>query len=707
MMLLRVSLVAMSSALTLLVTGCSFWIPSKEKQMHVDLETPTVSYHTFFPKNIERSLRDALKKASILRRLEPRPPLTLFALEKRAEKDVVEMYETLETHGYFEGTVTVSTKILGKDDAIEAYLDEEERAKIEKEKLKEETSHKPAHLLSTTAQNYAVFFKINPGVQYTLKAFTVRYDGGLPPHTLDMGDDLPLRPGMPVNLEKAMEFSKKIAKYWRTQGYPFAKAKTMEGDLDKNTKTLSLTFVIKLGPQKAFGPTWIRGFETLSETFLRNRLEYIHHQPYDERLVERTRKSLMETGLFNDVTFQPVDEDGYGRDNKKFLLLSTHGKKQSQEKSDIPPEPKKEKNDTSPKEEHARLILASKDVPMHLRIKEGPPRRIGGGIKYETSYGTSGRAFWRHDNAFGGGESIEARVTAGKRKNEARLALSLPDCIVSKQTFLSSLSFSEEYTRAFKDKSSTITAGFSYDLTPLLQINYGLQQEIGRIKRNNTASHLRFTSLPVIMDYDGTDSLLNPTKGWRVRAKSTPFIGKYETTRFFWAHEGFMSTYLHPPKKVFEETDNIFVFAPWAKVGMLSSSSHSLKIPPSKRFYSGGGNSVRGYGFQMLGPMDSTGTPIGGASVLEFGSECRFALSEKVGAAFFAEAGSINLRKTPSIRGKNLLWGVGAGLRYFTMVAPIRIDLALPTKRRRYPGSTSRKKIDSAFQFYISVGQAF
>lgn len=691
----------------LLVTGCSFFMPSKEKQTYVDLESPTVSYHTFFPKNIERSLREALKKASILRRLESRPPLTLFALEKRAEKDVVEMYETLETHGYFEGTVTVSTKALATDDNIDAYLDEEERAKIEKEREKEEEDKKPAHLLSTTAQNYAVFFKIHPGIQYHLKEFTVRYDDGAPLHILDMGDDLPLSPGMPVNLEKAMEFSKKIAKYWRTQGYPFAKAKTMEGDLDKTTKTLSLTFVIKLGPKKAFGPTWIRGFQGLSEPFLRNRLEYMQHQPYDERLVERTRKSLMETGLFNDVTLQPVDEDGYGRDNKKFLLRSPNHRKPYKENNTITPDPKTEKNDTSPNEDHARLILGSKDVPMHLRIKEGPPRRIGGGMKYDTSYGASGRAFWRHDNAFGGGESVETRVTAGKRKNEARVSLSIPDCIISKQTFLTSLSFTEEYTRAFKEKSSTLTTGFSYDLTPLLQVNYGLQQEIGHIKRNNIPSHLRLTSLPVILDYDGTDSLLNPTKGWRVRAKTTPFAGKYDNTHFFWAHEGFMSTYLHPPKKVLEETDNIFVIAPWAKIGFLSSAKNSLSIPPSKRFYSGGGNSVRGYGFQLLGPIDNMGTPIGGASVLEFGSECRFALSEKVGAAIFAEAGNVSLRQTPNLHGKDFLWGVGAGLRYFTMVAPIRIDIAFPTKRRRYPGSTSHKKIDSAFQFYISVGQAF
>ncbi|MEI2711461.1 MAG: BamA/TamA family outer membrane protein [Chitinophagaceae bacterium] len=413
----------------------------------------------------------------------------------------------------------------------------------------------------------------------------------------------------------------------------------------------------------------------------------------------------MKQGFLTILRFNPLTEEGYGRDNKKFLLQGQHSSFNKND-SDTSPE-KKEKNDTSPRGEDARLILLSQEVPMHLRVKEGPPRRIGGGIKYSTSYGASGRAFWRHDNAFFGGESVEARLTAGKRKNEAKLSLSLPDCLINKQTFLTSVAFSEDYTRAFTEKGATFTAGFSYDITPFLQVNYGLQQEISRIIRNHERQHSHLTSLPVIFEYDGTDSLLNPTKGWRIRGKTTPFVGRYGNTRSFWVHEAFMSTYIRPSKKMFEEEDNIFVLAPWLKMGGISSINRVDQIPPSKRLYSGGGNSVRAYGFQLLGPIDAKGTPIGGMSVLEFGGECRFALSEKIGAAVFAEAGSVGLKHTPKLRNQDLLWGAGVGLRYFTAVAPIRIDLAFPTKRRRYEGMSRNKKIDAPFQFYISVGQAF
>jgi translocation and assembly module TamA len=47
---------------------------------------------------------------------------------------------------------------------------------------------------------------------------------------------------------------------------------------------------------------------------------------------------------------------------------------------------------------------------------------------------------------------------------------------------------------------------------------------------------------------------------------------------------------------------------------------------------------------------------------------------------------------------QDLMWGAGAGLRYFTPVGPIRLDWAVPLDRR--PG-------DSPWQIYLSLGQSF
>ena len=47
---------------------------------------------------------------------------------------------------------------------------------------------------------------------------------------------------------------------------------------------------------------------------------------------------------------------------------------------------------------------------------------------------------------------------------------------------------------------------------------------------------------------------------------------------------------------------------------------------------------------------------------------------------------------------EDFLWGAGLGLRYFTVVGPLRLDLAFPLNPR---------DDDDVFQFYVSLGQAF
>ena len=122
----------------------------------------------------------------------------------------------------------------------------------------------------------------------------------------------------------------------------------------------------------------------------------------------------------------------------------------------------------------------------------------------------------------------------------------------------------------------------------------------------------------------------------------------------------------------------------------------TLRLPASERFFSGGGGSVRGFGFQDIGPQDSNGDPIGGSSVAEVGIEIRTRVSEALGIVPFIEAGNVYPNTFPQFSG--FRWGGGIGLRYYTSVAPIRLDIAVPLNKR--PG-------DSDFQLYLSFGQSF
>jgi translocation and assembly module TamA len=145
-----------------------------------------------------------------------------------------------------------------------------------------------------------------------------------------------------------------------------------------------------------------------------------------------------------------------------------------------------------------------------------------------------------------------------------------------------------------------------------------------------------------------------------------------------------------------DEAENV-VLAGRVRVGTVAGELTN-NLPASKRLYAGGGGSVRGYKHRMVGPISDTGAPSGGRSVAELGLESRFKVTETVGVVPFIEGGGVYDGVTPLFP-NNVLWAGGLGLRYYTPVGPVRADLAFPLNGR--PG------IDSAFEFYVSIGQAF
>jgi len=119
-------------------------------------------------------------------------------------------------------------------------------------------------------------------------------------------------------------------------------------------------------------------------------------------------------------------------------------------------------------------------------------------------------------------------------------------------------------------------------------------------------------------------------------------------------------------------------------------------VPPTKRLYSGGGGSVRGYAQDYIGPLDH-GNPRGGRSVLEAGVELRARLFGDIGGAIFTEAGSVSTETYPDFE-DGIQTAAGLGLRYYSPAGPIRVDVAFPINPRSQ---------DDAFQVYFSIGQAF
>jgi translocation and assembly module TamA len=111
-------------------------------------------------------------------------------------------------------------------------------------------------------------------------------------------------------------------------------------------------------------------------------------------------------------------------------------------------------------------------------------------------------------------------------------------------------------------------------------------------------------------------------------------------------------------------------------------------LPATVRFFAGGDTSVRGYDFETIGPVDEEGNVIGGAHQVVLSLEADWQVREDWALAVFVDSGSAFIDSVFEFS-----TGVGLGLRWFSPVGPIRVDIAHPLDDP-----------DNDFRFHITLG---
>jgi translocation and assembly module TamA len=97
------------------------------------------------------------------------------------------------------------------------------------------------------------------------------------------------------------------------------------------------------------------------------------------------------------------------------------------------------------------------------------------------------------------------------------------------------------------------------------------------------------------------------------------------------------------------------------------------RTPPSLRFFAGGDQSVRGFGYQTLAPKNDEGELVGGRYLLAASLEYNYALAPKWRAAVFYDVGNASADASFSA---GFAQGAGVGLRWLSPIAPIKLDFA-------------------------------
>lgn len=127
-----------------------------------------------------------------------------------------------------------------------------------------------------------------------------------------------------------------------------------------------------------------------------------------------------------------------------------------------------------------------------------------------------------------------------------------------------------------------------------------------------------------------------------------------------------------------------WVFALWQGARLLTRAEAGFTaidqfrdLPASVRFYAGGDVSVRGYDYNSLGPTDPLGAVIGGSNLLVGSIEIDQQVAANWSIAAFIDSGNAY----DEIKDFDAATGVGAGVRWFSPLGPIRIDVAVPLQK--------------------------
>ncbi|MEO0410227.1 MAG: BamA/TamA family outer membrane protein [Pseudomonadota bacterium] len=499
-----------------------------------------------------------------------------------------------------------------------------------------------------------VSLQLNAGKRYSYGPMTLNVIGQT---QADLQDTLRAtakeiyRQGEAAAAEIGLRIAPAMAVRLKELGYPFAKVEQQSFTVDHATQLVRPVITLNAGQIARISGISVSGLETIDADYIQQLADIDGLPLYDQRQVEGFRARLIATGLFSGISIRPVPAS-----------------------KQIPAQPG---------------AAEAQEVALDVALTEAALRQVSAQAGFSTDQGFSVEGAWSHRNVFGRGEIFTVRGRLAQLEQLIETDLALPNFKRNDQTLRFTVSVGRQDTDAFDALLVSTSAILERQLTARWGISGGGRLEAQRIEDDLGKRTFYLGALPLQARYDGTDSIFDPQDGFRLNAQVTPETGFGDTSLLFITNDILLRGY-----KSFDWANGT-VLAARLRVGSIVGET-TPTLPANRRFYAGGGGSIRGYGFQNVGPLDDDGDPFGGRSLLEIAFEARVKVTPTIGVVPFIDVGNVYSSVLPKVSG--LQYGAGIGVRYHTDFAPIRLDVGTPLNPRAG---------DDRVQVYISVGQSF
>ncbi|MAZ44671.1 MAG: hypothetical protein CMF48_05820 [Legionellales bacterium] len=320
-----------------------------------------------------------------------------------------------------------------------------------------------------------------------------------------------------------------------------------------------------------------------------------------------------------------------------------------------------------PKREDDSLI-----IPLNINLELKEPNNYLAGIGYTTDTGMRGRLGWerRYLNAFG--HSLSTNANVAEKRQQYNVKYLIPGH--SPATDRYQIAIQEVREEIDHRLSNTRTASISSlamlgEWQRLIQLEYMIAsyrelQGSSIVKDHFILPTLSFTKRVA-------DDPLFPEKGYRLDINLRGAVDIVLSSQTF----AQIRTNFKAVTPIFDGPTHLLF-----RTELGTTAPNSKDLPLMLRFYAGGDNSVRGYRYHSLGPqgLDYKGRSVnlGGKHLMVSSLEIDHPIAQKLRLAGFVDVGGAVNRFSDRFS-----TSVGTGIRWFTAVGPVRLDIARPLDR--------------------------
>jgi translocation and assembly module TamA len=621
----------------------------------------------------DSEMNATLKATSDLLNLRTSAPVGPYALIGRARSDRDRLKTVLESYGYYQGQVVITIDGLALDDPT---LGEE---------LSARSKDAEAHVKIT--------FDLGP--LYHLRNIAI--DGEIPEPARGA---LGLTTGAPAVAAAVLAAGERLQTALEDEGYAFAKVDPPIAQEIPAEHVLDVSFHVVTGAKVEIGEIRIEGLKRVRESFVRRRLLVHRGEQYGASKIEKARKDLLALGVFTAITVH------------------------------VDPKPD-----------------STGQVPITFRVRERLQHAVSLSGAYSTDLGGSAGVTWTNRNVSGTADQLTLAASVINLGGSASTGIGYdlsakylkPEFGHRDQSLQLAVQALNQSLQAYNQKALTFGATLTRKLSRIWTVTAGVTAEVERIGQegffsltcpatgcaaltyppeqvvggpvctaqscteevfttNLLTSHFTLVALPITLLYNttGLDSPIeDPTHGMRASFSEAPTLSLGTTNAKFFISQANVAYYLDLHELGLNPDAGRSILALRAVAGVAAGAGQ-FSLPPDQRFYAGGSGTIRGYRYQSVGPAFPDRNPIGGTAINAGSTEFRQRIGRNLGFAVFLDAGQVSQNINPL--NSTLRFGTGAGVRYYTPIGPIRLDVAVPINR--LPGG-------DAFEIYIGLGQAF